>query len=650
MRLKFFFIFLLPFINSINAQEVNKDVLFTVGEEPVYVSEFLRVYNKNLDLVQDASQKDVDEYLSLFTNYKLKLKEAKALDFDKKETYIKELSGYKKQLAKTFLTDTKVTEELVQEAYQRISQDIKASHILIRLSESASPQDTLTAYNQIVNLRNKAIKKGFEKVRDSVHNGKTIFGEDLGYFSGFKMVYKFESAAYNTPVGQVSQPFRTQFGYHIINVIEKRKSRGQITVAHIMVINKADDTLANRAELRIKDIYKKIVQGENFAALAKQFSDDTSSASKGGEMAPFAGGQISSLEFEDAAFGLKNIGDISMPIQSKFGWHIIKLIDKKPIATFEDLKSELEAKVKGDSRSQLIDNALQDKLREKYNVASNPEAINYFVSILNENFYNRSWELPKDFPKEKQLVKIGNDQIIYKDFGAVLLSIQKKIRIKEPFNTLVTKAYNSFLNERLVTYQEENLEQDNEEFANIIGEYRDGLLLFDLMENTIWNSVKADSLGIQNYYKTNKEKYVHLEQIDAVVASSAEKKTLKKVSKLLEKKMPLPEIKNLINSNNKINVIFTAAKMDKNHQALPQNFKFEKGLSKTYKHNDTYVLVQVNNIIPKTQKTLDEAKGLVTSDYQTYKEQEWIKALKNKYEVIVNSNALAQVKNIIKKQ
>ena len=195
MKLKHFTFFLifLPFL-EVSAQATQKEVLFTVAEDSVEVAEFLRVYNKNLDLVQDESQKDVDEYLNLFTNYKLKLKEAKALGLAEKPTYIRELSNYRQQLAKNFLTDNKVTNHLVEEAYERISNEVKASHILIKVSAGASPQDTLVAYNDIVKLRDRALKEGFEKVMKEVHNGQTIYGEDLGYFSGFKMVYPFESA------------------------------------------------------------------------------------------------------------------------------------------------------------------------------------------------------------------------------------------------------------------------------------------------------------------------------------------------------------------------------------------------------------------------------------------------------------------------
>ena len=282
MNLRYLFIlFFIFLIIKVNGQSSNNEVLFSIDEEPVYVSEFLRVYNKNLDLVQDESQKDVDEYLTLFTNYKLKLKEAKMLRLNEKPTYIRELSSYRKQLAKSFMSNTKITDELVQEAYNRVSYEVKASHVLIKIPENASPDDTLVAYNNILKLRDRALIEGFEKVRQEVHNGKTVFGEDLGYFSGFKMVYPFESAAFNTQVGDISQPFRTQFGYHIVNVEDKRKSRGERTVAHIMVVNKEADTLADSPENRIQDIYKKLKQGEDFEALAKQFSDDRNSAPKG---------------------------------------------------------------------------------------------------------------------------------------------------------------------------------------------------------------------------------------------------------------------------------------------------------------------------------------------------------------------------------
>ncbi|MFI1743045.1 peptidylprolyl isomerase [Thalassobellus sediminis] len=651
MKLKSFSLFLfILFLSKVNGQSTQNDVLFSVGEETVYASEFLRVYNKNLDLVQDESQKDVDEYLKLFTNYKLKLKEARALEFDKKTTYLRELSNYRKQLAQSFVTDTEVTEALIEEAYQRISYDIKANHILIKIDESASPKDTLVAYNNILELRNRALKEGFEVVRKEVHNGKTVYGEELGYFSGFKMVYKFETVAFNTPVGEISQPFRTRFGYHIINVEDKRKSLGERTVAHIMVVKNEADSLAEKPKDRIHDIYKKLQQGEDFEALAKQFSDDKATASKGGMLAPFSSGQISVPKFEEVAFALNNEGDLSEPFQTQYGWHIVKLYNKKLIPSFDVIKPELEQKVKRDSRAKLIDEALYNSLKEKYNVAPEQPALKYFSSILNDDYFNRAWELPNDFKAKTPLIKIGDKQFNYNDFGAFLLRKQRDVDTKLSFDAVVLNQYEAFLNENLVKYQEDNLENENEEFAHIVEEYRDGLLLFDLMENTIWNSAKTDTIEVQEYYNNHKNNYTLPKRVDAVVASSTKQKTLKKVSKLLTDGMALDQIKSLVNSNDKVEVIFTSGIMDATHQALPKGFLFEKGVSKIYNHNNAFVIVQVKETLPETQKTFDDAKGAVISDYQAYKEEKWLKDLADKYKIVINQETLNKVKSQIKNQ
>ena len=651
MNLKYLpILFLTSFFINVNAQSPKNETLFSVDDESVSVSEFIRVYNKNLDLVQDESQKDVDEYLKLFTNYKIKLKEAKALELDKKPTYIRELANYKKQLAKNYITDTKVTEALIKEAYDRISNDVKASHILVKLSEDASPADTLAAYNSIVDYRNRALKEGFENVRKAVHNGQTIYGEDLGYFTGFKMVYKFENAAFNTPVGEISQPFRTTFGYHIVFVQDKRKSRGERTVSHIMLIDKTNDASAEKAEDKIKDIYKKIQQGEPFENLAKQFSDDKNSAPNGGQLRPFSSGQLNSLEFENVAFGLENLGDVSEPFKTSFGWHIVKLIDKKPIAPFEDMKPELEQMVTRDSRSKLIDEALYSKLYTKYKIGENKMVLKYFETILNDSIFSHTWKLPVDFQGDKPLVKIGNKQLYFKDFGDYLLKYQRGLASKSSYANVIDKAYKTYLNNNLIEYQEDNLEFEDEEFANIVSEYRDGLLLFDLMQSTIWSIGSTDSLGLQSYYNNHKANYFYPERLDAVVASSNSEKTIKKVANLLEENKSINDIKSIINSNDKVDVIFTVDTLEVGHQALPKSFDAKKGVSKIYKHHDAFTVVKVNSVIPQEPKTFEQSKGAVISDYQAYKEEEWLNELHKKYALKINDDALMRVKSQLKKK
>jgi peptidyl-prolyl cis-trans isomerase SurA len=649
MKLKYFYVFLLTlFLSNVRAQSKSKDLLFTVDGDSIYTSEFIRVYNKNLDLVQDESQKNIDAYLNMFIDYKLKLKEAKSLGFDKKPSYQRELTSYKKQLAEGFLGDAKVTNALVEEVYERILNEVKASHILVKVDENASAQDTLEAYNAILKFRENAVKQGFETVRKQAHNGQTVFGEDLGYFNGFKMVYPFENAAYKTNVGEISKPFRTQFGYHIVFVQDKRKSKGEYTVAHIMVVDKKEDSISNSSENRIQEIYKKLNQGEDFEALAKQFSDDKSSAANGGLLSPFSGGQLSSQEFEDVAFGLKTIGEVSKPFKTNFGWHIVKLYNIKPIESFENLKPQLEAQVKRDDRSKIIDEALHDKLKAKYKVNFEQLALGYFASLLDANYFKRSWQLPQDFDGDKPFLKIGDKQFTYKDFGDFLIKNQRNASVKETYSDIVSKAYDSFLKTSLVQYQEDNLENENEDFANIVNEYKEGLLLFDLMENTIWNQTTSDSLEIQKYYENHKQKYFLPERIDAIVASSAKQNVIKKVSELMASNMSIEDIKKLVNNNGQVQVIFTSDVMEANHQALPENFKFQKGISKVYNHHDAFVVALVKDVLPEKLKTFEEAKGEIISDYQVFKEEKWLGELKEKYKVVVNQESFNKVKSQIK--
>jgi len=483
-----------------------------------------------------------------------------------------------------------------------------------------------------------------------IHNGQTLFGEELGYFSGFRMVYAFENAAFNTNVGEISQPFRTRFGYHIVKVYDKRKSRGERTIAHIMVNSKPGDSLSERAENRINDIYKKLNQGEDFESLAKQFSEDKSSASKGGMLSPFSAGQLSSQIFEDTAFSLENIGDVSKPIKTEYGWHILKLYGKEPVKPFQDLRPELEMKVKRDERSRLIDDALVNQLKKEYSISDEQKHLDYFTSILDDSFFKRSWKLPEDFTGEKPLIKIVDKQLTFKDFGDYLLNSQRSFQGRAPFEKIVSDKYKDFLSSSLIQYKEEHLEEENKDYASIVQEYRDGLLLFDLMESTIWNVSRTDSVGLKEYYNANKNNYMWPDRVDAIVASSSDEDVIKKVAKFLKKFTSVEKIEGMFNKNDEVNVIFTTGLMDAEDQALPSNFDFKKGVSKIYAHNDGFVVAKVKDVYPSSQKSLDEAKGSVVADFQSYKEKTWLEELQNKYKISINNEALNKVKSIINQE
>ncbi len=625
------------------AQITSNDVLFTVDDEPIKANEFIRVYNKNLDLVKDETQKDIDGYLKLFVNYQLKVKEAKRLGLDKDPTYLREFTNYKNQLIKNYLSDSKVTDELVQEAYDRMAYDVKASHILVRIDENE--KDTLQVYNQLIQLRDRVLNEGYEKVKSEVHNGTTVFAENLGYFSAFKMVYEFETASYNTKVGEVSMPFRTRFGYHIVSVEDKRPTRGEVTVAHIMVTNNSKDSLVN-PETRINEIYKKLNQGENFESLAKQFSDDKSSAGNGGLLNAFSSGQLSSQEFEDAAFALTKPNSISKPIKSAHGWHIIKLIEKKGLPAFEEFKPEIENKVKRDSRSTLINTSMINNLKKKYKITdSNKAAVAYFESILTPNFFNRTWTLPANFEKDKQLFKIQDKVYTYDDFGAYLITQQRMYSGKTtPFSALVDKELKAFQDSKILKYQEDNLEFENEEFAAILGEYRDGLLLFDLMDKEVWNKAVTDSIGLQQFYDTHKSNYTWQDRVDVLIATSAKKSDISKVEDALKRGKTQEDISAMLNTENEQKVIFTTGVMETDNQSLPKDLELKKGVSKVYNYNDAFHVIVINDIMPKGSKTFEEAKGKVISDYQNSIEEQWLEVLNKQYQVKVDDKVLQKVK------
>ncbi|MDN3493674.1 peptidylprolyl isomerase [Winogradskyella bathintestinalis] len=638
MGFKFQWLFLVFIAINYSFSQDKDQVLLKVDGEPIMTSEFLRVYNKNLDLVKDESQKDIDGYLKLFTEYQLKLKEAKRLKLDEDKNYQREFSRYKKQLIQNYISENKVTDALVKEAYDRGNIDINATHILVRLDATA--KDTLKVYNEVLALRERVLKEGYDKVKTEMHNGNTIFLEDLGYFSAFKMVYDFETAAYNTPVGEISMPFRTQFGYHVVQVKDRRPSRGTLSAAHIMVNLNSSDSLRDPKQ-RINEIYKKLNQGESFESLAKQFSEDKSSAKNGGKITPFKSGQLSSTVFEDEAFALKKDGEVSKPFKTAYGWHIVKRIELKPIESFEDLKVALETKVQRDSRSKLINEALLDKLKKQYKVTYNTEAKSYFESILTTDFFKRSWSLPTSFKNDNVVFTINDTPFSYEAFGKHLVSAQRIYTGKSmPFSSVITKEFDSFFEKSIFQYREDNLETENEEYANILKEYRDGLLLFDLMEKEVWNKASKDTVGLETFYKNNQLKYQWSDRVEVLMASSAEKSNMKKIQKLMKKGKSEDFIKTALNTSDKQNVIFTKGIYRTDDTILPSNFKVEKGISEIYEHHDAFHVMDVIAILPAGQKTLEEAKGNVVNDYQTQIEANWIAELYDRFKVEVNHDAL----------
>ncbi len=633
----------------------SKDVLFTIDNNQYFTDEFKRIYLKNLDLVKDDSQKDLNQYLDLFIGYKLKVSKAYKLGLQNNSKYQNELSSYRNQLSKAYLNDSKVTNQLIEEAYNRSLKEVKASHILLSFDESIKGADTLAFYNKALELKRR-IEKGedFETIAIANSQDPSVAENkgNLGYFSSFRMVYPFECAAYKTKIGQISNPVRTRFGYHLIKVTDVRDNKGEVTVAHIMILNPTETTpeAKLKAKQTIEDISKKIQQGENFEALASQFSEDKSSAVKGGVLQRFGTGQLSSEAFENIAFSLVNKGDVSQPFESGFGWHIVKLIEKHPIKSLEESKLELESKIKRDERSIIITNTLANKLKSKYTVETNKIQYQNVEKAVNDAIYSQTWEIPKD--KENfigDLVTIGKSKkVATPSFLSYIHSQQKNKLTTKPVKKLVGELFESWKGEQLIAYYNDNLENEFPEFKNVMDEYRDGLLLFDLMENEIWTKSKTDTIGLKKYYESNKSKYNWKERYDVDILSSTDAKVINEAQKMLKKGKSIEAIKAKFNKDNKVAIMVKSGLFEKNYDILDKIPTIVKGVENIYKDANYSFVVNVKSMKPVQTKELEECKSKVINDYQQHLEATWVDDLKKEFSVKVNQDVFEKAKQQLK--
>ena len=494
MKIKILSICVLLVSMSIFSQKKSK-TLVTINEENITVADFKRVYEKNLDAIDNKEAKDVTNNLELFINYKLKVKEAYQLKLDTLPSYKKEIETYKNQLAAPYLQDTTFLDKMVKDVYFRVKNKVKAKHILIRTAKDARPKDTIKAYNKILKIRNRILAgEDFEKVaqetsednsaRDDAKSGRKGNKGNLGYFDAFKMVTPFEDAAYNTKVGQVSKPFRTQFGYHILKVDDLKPSEGEIEAAHILILDTTDV-----GKNKIFEVYEKLIVNNSFEELAKQYSEDNGSKNRGGKLGKFGTGRMVK-PFEDAAFSLQKEGAFSKPFKTRFGWHIVKLIKKHPVKPFKELEKELRNKIKNSARMQMSETAVINKLKATYNIVENEAA----KKILDRKNIRA---IPKD-SLQIMMFSINDKKIKQEDFIDYI-----KNRRNQPVFTL----FEMFKNQEILTYYKENLVNTEPEYAYILKEYEDGLLLFELMQDKIWNKSTKDTLGLQNYFERHKANY-----------------------------------------------------------------------------------------------------------------------------------------------
>lgn len=620
-----------------------KATVLTVAGENVSLEEFENIFRKNnRDSV--ITQQALDEYMELFINFKLKVKEARSLGLDTVTKFKNELDGYRITLSRPYLTDGDLLNGMVKEAYERMKYEIEASHILIKVDPTATPEDTLKAYNRALEVRrilleNKDFASTAKKSSDDPSAKDN--GGYLGFFTAFQMVYQFEDAAYALQTGEISMPVRTRYGYHIIKVTNKRPARGEMHVAHIMIKEKKEENGEANAKDKAMEIYQKAKAGENFAELASKYSEDGSSAKMGGEL-PWFGTNKMVAEFEEAAFSLKNDGDIAEPIKTSYGWHIIKRLGARSLASYESMEKEIKGKVSKDGRSEKTRASFMSKIKAEYKFKLDEAALLAAAQKADTAIFNGTWKLGKK-DLSKPLFSFADKQFTVADLHKHL-TVRSKMKSKLTPQEYVITEGRLFADNQLMRYEDSKLEEKHTAFRLLMNEYREGILLFELTDQKVWSKAVKDSVGLVDFFNANRGKFMWPKRREVIIYTCADQNVAGKVRKLIAAGKDNASIASEINKDTQLNIqieegIFADADKD-----ILANVKWEVGLSNDLPLNDQIYIVQVKRIVDETPKELSETKGIVTSEYQNYLEKQWIEELRKKYKFSVNKNVLYSVK------
>ncbi len=610
------------------------EIIGSIDGKPILKEEFERLYRKNnQSLMENSDKKTPIEYVELYINYKLKVHEAEQLGMDTIDSFVRELKTYRQEIAKPYLTDVQFSEKMVSDAYDRMTNEVKASHILFNLNENAPAKDTLRVFNKIIKIREQALAgENFEELAQqfsedpSARSNKGV----LGYFSAFQMVFPFENIAFKTPVGEISMPVRSRFGYHLIHVLDKRAAKGQIKVAHIMkrMQKNASEETVNQTKQLIDSLAILIESGDDFFKLARKFSDDRRSASQGGVISWFtSSGMVP--EFSDASFALKNDDDVSPVIRTPYGFHIIKRMERKPVAPFDEMEQFIIDKIrKNPEISKHSKQLFINKLKSEYNFTINENSVLNLESASISEIKN-----PEDI-----LFSFAGQQITQQDFA---LYLKNNVKSKSSIDL----QFQNFIADQLTTYEDKNLENKHPDFKYLMKEYHDGILLFNISEEKIWSAASIDSTGLEHFYNKSKRKHQWEERFSGWVVKCPDQKTKDMVDEILssDSELSKEELEDQIKQHSEKVVQIEKGFFEKGDNELIDYLVWNGLQPENYK--DGLHFIRGNKIEPQP-KTLNEAKGLYISDYQNFLEKEWIKQLRKKYKVKIKKKTIKSIEAV----
>lgn len=617
------------------AQEQKPVALFTVGQTPVYTDEFIYVYRKNHQNKPEAlDEKNINEYLDLFVNFKLKVAEAHARGLDTTRKFVNEFKTYREELKKPYRTEPDALDKLTKDTYQRLTEEVRAAHILINVKPDASPADTLAAWKKIAQIRERVSKgEDFEKVAREVSEDPSARynGGDLNYFTAMQMVYPFEEAAYNTRVNEISPITRTRFGYHLVKVKDRKPARGEVEVSHVLLRTGAGNDAA--VKNKIFDIYDQLKAGRSWDELCKEFSEDPNTKNTGGKLRPFGVGAMASVpEFEAMAFSLQAPGDVSDPFQSAVGWHIIRLEKKIPLPSYKEMEASLKRRVARDERLQLSQQALNEKRKREYALKENEPVKARVMAMADSTLTQGKWKATASADLKKEtLFSVEQKNVTAGEFISFVQTTQTPSSLlPTPF---LKQLYELFVEEKILEAEESKLLKTQPDFRNLLTEYREGILFFEVMEKEVWNKASADTIGQRAFYEKNKARYPGGDRVQARIFSATNKSVIEAMKASLQAGDTLTQ-----EQLKKFKSVQNLRSYEKGESKIVDKVPASVGVHET-EADGLFYLVEIKQLIPPGIKSFEEARASVISDYQDSVEKNWITALRKKYPVKINKKA-----------
>jgi peptidyl-prolyl cis-trans isomerase SurA len=618
-------------------------ILFTLADEKVTAGEFVKVYQKtNVSGEADFSEKSLRDYLDLYVNFRLKVKEARDMKMDTTAAVLNEFKTYRSKLTPSYMFDT----SLIRVAYNHMQTELHVEHILIKVDPNASPADTLKAYKRAMAWRKKLLDKtkkvDFNQLAADSSGDPSAKDNrgDLGWITALQVIYPFENAAYNLKAGEISMPVHTQFGYHLIRVVDRRQSQGTITAAHlfIKVPQKATPDDQEEAKKQIDSLYNLLKKGANWDDLVKANSQDKTTSANGGQLKPFTTGQMVP-EFEQAAFGLKNPGDISAPVKTKFGWHIIKLVDRKPIGSYDEMKDDIKKRIENGPWKDYAKQSFIDKRKVEYAFKEIPTNKQTLFAKIDSPVLKGMWNdstvakmkmnAPvftltdtKWVPESKTFTQMDLADFIEKNQRKFMASKMTK-------EAILNNLYNQFVTTSITNFEDARLEAKYPQFKDLMEEYMNGILLFDLASDKVWTKAVEDTTGLKAFYEQNKNNYMGQEKAQVTTYTVKNQADADKLAKYMSKNPSNQELLSKMNKKDTSALKITTEEFEKGKSSEIEKLGWgQAGATYTVKTDSSIRLLKIDKIIPPAPKPLNEVKGYVVADYQESLEKQWIAELK----------------------